>query len=562
MGTASDISYDISGEDVVEVRATPATEAAANLEAFKAAGSAKVAAKDWAGAIVEYEKCVTGYEACKETVSSDFEAERSAEKCALASLSNQALCALKLEDFEGAKAYCGTALKRLKEARVVDESAMAKCHFRKGQAFYGLGDARGAVDAYNDAIALEERQLDKCATDESKKKAATIVSMKRELLKARRAAKEQAKTAASNMSGARGFLKAGARGTGDPKEERKQLIVEKIDCALSFVFSDKDTKGKDAEQVIAPNYDAMIDALVAARHGACAAKDLFGELALTFAEGFVAFLASAPEAEASPGRAKYYARCVDAMASYWQLRDELAEDTCDTSLLEPPMNIGDVAALECAAHAHMQLGRHAEARPFFEKFVECADAAGPLMAYHNLPDSFLLSRGMQKMDDKARRVSRWKHRAHSPRALFDARTALAAICAASHQKSAALDHNAAAFGHAADDEEKYTCHKNAAHLLRQAAENPDDPDHPIPASSDDLQVAQHHDDEAAALEAKIKAKGDEPDTKTNKIGAAGDDDDDAEVPGDDDAPEEFVGDDEELPPIDGVDAFDVPIDEQ
>jgi tetratricopeptide (TPR) repeat protein len=361
MGTASDISYDISGEDVVEVRATPATEAAANLEAFKAAGSAKVAAKDWAGAIVEYEKCVTGYEACKETVSSDFEAERSAEKCALASLSNQALCALKLEDFEGAKAYCGAALKRLKEARVVDESAMAKCHFRKGQAFYGLGDARGAVDAFNDAIALEERQLDKCATDESKKKAATIVSMKRELLKARRAAKEQAKTAASQMSGARGFLKAGARGTGDPKEERKQLVVQKIDCALSFVFSDKDTKGKDAETVIAPNYDAMIDALVAARHGACAAKDLFGELALTFAEGFVAFLASAPEAEASPGRAKYYARCVDAMASYWQLRDELAEDTCDTSLLEPPMNIGDVAALECAAHAHMQLGRHAEA---------------------------------------------------------------------------------------------------------------------------------------------------------------------------------------------------------
>ena len=205
----------------------------------------------------------------------------------------------------------------------------------------------------------------------------------------------------------------------------------------------------------------------------------------------------------------------------------------------------------------------AEARPFFEKFVECADAAGLLMAYHNLPDSFLLSRGMQKMDDKARRVSRWKHRAHSPRALFDARTALAAICAASHQKSAALDHNAAAFGHAADDEEKYTCHKNAAHLLRQAAENPDDPEHPIPASSDDLQVAQHHDDEAAALEAKIKAKGDEPDTKTNKIGAAGDDDDDeSDVPGDDDAPEEFVGDDEELPPIDGVDAFDVPIDEQ
>ncbi|KAH8077211.1 hypothetical protein JL720_10176 [Aureococcus anophagefferens] len=311
------------------------------------------------------------------------------------------------------------------------------------------------------------------------------------------------------MSG--GFLKAGARGTGDPKEERKQLIVEKIDCALSFVFSDKDTKGKDAETVIAGREKGH-----RANYGDdrrwCAAtglrgQDLFGELALTFAEGFVAFLASAPEAEASPGRAKYYARCVDAMASYWQLRDELAEDTCDTSLLEPPMNIGDVAALECAAHAHMQLGRHAEARPFFEKF---------------------------KMDDKARRVSRWKHRAHSPSAL-DARAG--AICAASHQKSAALDHNAAAFGHAADDEEKYTCHKNAAHLLRQAENRR--PENPIGV-------------------AKIKAKGDEPDTKTNKIGVAGDDDDDR-TSGDDSA---RVCRRRRAPPIDGVDAFDVPIDEQ
>ena len=143
---------------------------------------------------------------------------------------------------------------------------------------------------------------------------------------------------------------------------------------------EKGDKAKDDER-IAPNYDKMIGDLVAARHEACSAKDTFNELSLTFAEGFVAFVASAPEADAGPDAEKYYARCADAIQSYWHLREELARTTADESELAPPCGIGDVAALECCAHSLMQLRRAGQARPFFEAYVEKADQAGPLMAY-------------------------------------------------------------------------------------------------------------------------------------------------------------------------------------
>ena len=80
MAKDTGVSFDISGEDVVEVRSSPALEAADNLEALKAEGAKLVAAKDWRGALDQYEKVVVACEACKDTLSGDFEAERSAEK--------------------------------------------------------------------------------------------------------------------------------------------------------------------------------------------------------------------------------------------------------------------------------------------------------------------------------------------------------------------------------------------------------------------------------------------------------------------------------------------------
>ena len=71
----------------------------------------------------------------------------------------------------------------------------------------------------------------------------------------------------------------------------------------------------DKKDLIVPDYDKMISELVTARHEACSAKDSVNELALTFAEGFVSFIASAPEANSKSGVEKHYARTADAMQS-------------------------------------------------------------------------------------------------------------------------------------------------------------------------------------------------------------------------------------------------------
>ena len=77
------------------------------------------------------------------------------------------------------------------------------------------------------------------------------------------------------------------------------------------------------------------------------------------------------------------------------------------------------------------------------------------------------------MDDSARRISRWRHRAHSPRALFDAHTALCAIKAET-DRAGALEHAKKAFGCAADDDEKLTAHKNLSYVLRKPGNTPED----------------------------------------------------------------------------------------
>mmetsp|Transcript_24294 Transcript_24294/g.72899 ORF Transcript_24294/g.72899 Transcript_24294/m.72899 type:complete len:544 (-) Transcript_24294:46-1677(-) len=506
-------SYDISGDDVVEVRASPALEAAANVNKLKDEGAALVKAGDWAGAFDQYAKTVAACEAAQSVVSADFEAERAAEKCHLACLANQALCALKLEKYVEAKDAAQAAIEKHSKARVVDDSGFAKCLFRRGQAHLGLGDARAAVDAIAQAVNIEQAQLQK--QEATKQQKATLVGMKRKLMEARKAANEESRKSAAELKASMsGFLKNGSKkGLSDPKEERKALVAAKIDAALNFVFS-PEPKGEDKDKGatrIAPNYDAMIMQLVAARHEACAAKDQANELALTFAEGFVAFIASAPESGSGSGREKFYVRCADALQSYWQLRDELERTTQDEDMYAPPCKIGDVAGLECCAHALMQLNKRDAARAYFERFVAAADAAGPQAAYHNLPDSFLLQRGMSKMSDPERRVSRWKHRAHSPRALFDARTALCAICADAGDRAAAVVHADKAVAHAADDDERLTAHKNLAYVLKKPM--PDGSE--IPAA--DLERAQTCVGICEGLEEKIKMKGKDVDDETNRI---------------------------------------------
>ena len=108
------------------------------------------------------------------------------------------------------------------------------------------------------------------------------------------------------------------------------------------------------------------------------------------------------------------------------------------------------------------------------------------------------------MDDSARRISRWRHRAHSPRALFDAHTALCAIKAET-DRTGALEHAKKAFGCAADDDEKLTAHKNLSYVLRK------------PGNIEDLAKADELDKLGEALEKKIKEGGKEVDEVINGI---------------------------------------------
>merc|ERR1712167_463057 len=150
----------------------------------------------------------------------------------------------------------------------------------------------------------------------------------------------------------------------------------------------------------------------------------------------------------------------------------------------------------------MQLQLSHKAQPFFERYIQLCEDIGPQPAYHNLPDSFLLQRGLPKMDDSARRISRWRHRAHSPRALFDAHTELCAIKAET-DRAGALIHAKKAFGCAAEDVAK-------ADELDQLAE---------------------------ALEKKIKEGGKEVDEVINRV-------DTTAAP-----PEEEELGEEEMPPL-------------
>jgi len=511
---AQALSYDISGDAPIEVRDSPALDAIATIEKLKAEAAALAKTGDWRASVDKYDEVVKACDASGAIVAADFEAERVKERCYLQCLCNRSLCYYKLQEYEKAKELAQTAIDAHAKSRVVDDSGLAKCLFRRGQASLGLKDSRSAVDSIAEAIRIEEAQLAKGAPIND----ATMKAMQRELLRARHAAKADAKAASSKLKAQMGgFLKAGSKTLGDPKKERRELAATKIDCALKYVL-EKGDKAKDDER-IAPNYDKMIGDLVAARHEACSAKDTSNELSLTFAEGFVAFVASAPEADAGPDAEKYYARCADAIQSYWHLREELARTTADESELAPPCGIGDVAALECCAHSLMQLRRAGQARPFFEAYVEKADQAGPLMAYHNLPDSFLLQRGLPKMSDPDRRVSRWKHRAHAPRALFDGRTALCAICSEAGDIEDAIAHAEAALGHAAEDDEKLTAHKNMAFVLRKRADADGSS-----TKDEDLERAAAHENHAAAVEEAMKAKGEKVDEKTNRVeGSAAED---------------------------------------
>lgn len=558
------MTYELDGEDVIEVRCSPALECAQELESMKGNGNALVAKQEWSLALAQYERCIQVGDERKETLSTDFEAERRAERCVLAALSNAALCTLKLTKYDKCKEICGAALERHKTARQPDESARAKVLFRRGQACLGLEDARSAVDSIAEAVEIEERLFGargkkdaavKLDDKAERQKVASIQAMKRELVKARKAVKVADKAASAKFSGAKGFLQAGKRGFSDPKTDRKEEIDRRLNFALEACF---DPEHKGGEKF----FEDQLAACVNLRHGACAAKDKIGELNATLAEGFIGFIAG--EVLGSM-RGKFASQTTAAWESYWYQRQYLEHDgkaEGETPLgaddLEPPLGLTDVVARECAAHSMMRSDTVAKALPHMLKYLELAQATGPLQAYHNLPDSFLLQRGMPKMDDKARRAWRWKHRSHSNRALFDGNTAVASIYQHKNDKAKALHYADQALRVATEPEEFVQAHRNLALLLGgdwrsdEAMVDEDDADaskaegrivakaHEIvKPTAEEAEAATKHEAKAVEYEEKIRAKKAADDAKTKTM-------DDSQVPAPaDEVPEEDEEDGED-----------------
>ncbi|KAJ1449140.1 hypothetical protein M885DRAFT_622799 [Pelagophyceae sp. CCMP2097] len=460
----AEMSYDLDSDNLLEVRASPASQVADELDRLKAAGNDFVAKQQWELAAAQYERAVEVADVSKETLSGDFEAERRAERTVLACLSNQALCALKGLRFEKCKDIVALALEfQSSKVRQPDSSTRAKLLFRRAQASLGLGHGRVAIDALTEAIDLEEKSLGvsnkaavfKADAAAEKQRMASILAMKRELLKARKMDKEESRAANAKFSGAKGFLTQGKKGFTDAKEERKQDIERRINAALDACYD-----GTEDPAAL----DKHIEGLVAVGLAATASRDEMNELHAMFAEGFIGFIAGETTSDAGAKEA-YAAASSVAFEGYWHLRATLGAAGFSAEALQPPLQLSDVAAREATALGLMRTQALAEARPHLLEYIRLATESGPLQAYHNLPDSFLMQRGMPKMDAKQRRAWRWKHRSHSPRALFDGYTALAAVAQQSNEKQLALGYAQKSLDIATEDEERAIAHRNLAMLV-------------------------------------------------------------------------------------------------
>lgn len=200
---------------------------------------------------------------------------------------------------------------------------------------------------------------------------------------------------------------------------------------------------------------------------ALAAGDRVNQAHAAFCEGLVAFVAGEVKPENSKtSQQEPYKRAAEAFSRFWQLRVEINDED-----LSPPLNLTDVVAHEATGHSLMRISHWQAAKPHFMQYINKRSACGEIPPYHNLPDSFLLQRGMQKMDDAARRAHRWKHRSYSKRSNFDAHVALTAIARELDDRDEALSRARQCLEMASENEEKRSAHKNLHFLLSSAWNN-------------------------------------------------------------------------------------------
>lgn len=427
---------------------------AGELEALKASGNALVGRKEWAGALAEYGKAIELSETKHDELASDFDAERRGERCILAVSSNMALCALKMKEYGRAKSLCAQALERHERARRPDPSGKAKVLFRRGQAFMGLGDPRMSIDSFAAAIDIEEQLLGASSKDAAMKaddsqRVATIQSMKRELVKARKAANAAEKESVSK--GHKGFLNV--KRISDPKSDRREILLKDLDRVFEGVWTnDRAGFGKVVDGILSRSRDIYEQT----------EADTVNRARAAFVRAFAAFVAGEVRAaDSKHSLDELYATSAEDFERYWKIRESHPEDDD----LLPPLGLSDAVAREASGHVFMRMDKFEEAKECFEKYLAAQKATGEIPAYHNLPDSFLLQRGMNKMTEADRRAHRWKNRCYSHRSVFDAQTSLTAISKELGQRDEALKKARECLELAQDNEERKSAHRNLEYLL-------------------------------------------------------------------------------------------------
>ena len=483
--------------DLDDLPPTDVTEAMAHvleLEKEKEKGSELLKQGDFEGAMTMYDGCLKTANEKQKTFTSDYDAERKAEKIVLACYSNRALCALKMKNWAKAKECCSQGLEANGKVIQPDLPGKAKLLYRRGQACVGLNDARAAVDAMTEAIEIEERLLGASNRDATlktvdekaqKTRIATIQAMKREMVKAKKLAKaEEQRTQKENFGKAKGFLSATSKTTlTDSKTHRKEFLDSTMDRILSLIFANKEDKKDD--DAIMNIFMKLLDQVQ--QRNFWKAKDLESRVRGAAVAGYLNFLLA--EYEPKGSQSTYYQ---EAAKSWFIAFDErkkgcsgqpsdeeskeepalFEDEDAALAFLEKELDddatffapLGKVSALESAGHAFVRAGQPELARPYLIAYCEVANKTGELPAYHNLPDSYLLQRGMQKMDDKGRRAFRWKHRAHLKRAIFDAYSSVAAASKELGDRDTAIQAGLDAVTVAVEPDAKAVGHNNLAFL--------------------------------------------------------------------------------------------------
>uniref|UniRef100_A0A7S3JNW6 peptidylprolyl isomerase n=1 Tax=Aureoumbra lagunensis TaxID=44058 RepID=A0A7S3JNW6_9STRA len=465
-----------------EIRRTPAMDLAAQIvasaESIKSVGSDYVKKNLWREAIAEYDKALELLSKEKSKISADYESELLAEKCELACRNNKALCALKLMDWSLAKLFCAEGLQVQERAKVPDASSKAKLLFRRGQAQLGNGEARNAVDSMAQALEIEEQLLGVSSkdatiksTNSDKQRVTTIAAIKRELQKARKLAKAEDQRTKENFKGARGFLQGG-KGVPkltDTKTERKEILEEAMNNVLKSLFEDKDLEIQKA----------CIMRQISSLSKLSKPNDLNGQTKYYFVRGFMEFLAGETMNENQNVPNEHYQKAASHLDMCWARRSEMAtarfgvrndeeEDPLFVHLdldedSECFFPIGKICAIETTGHSMLRANQYDPARAYLIAFAQLA-TANPIAALHNLPDGFLLEKGLPKMDDKQRRAHRWKYRSHEKRAIFDAYVAIASASRRIDDRDMALDAALKALNIAETHEHKRAAHNNLAFL--------------------------------------------------------------------------------------------------